>query len=229
MTRPRIPGLKLMWISLTSLMGCHGVTPATPLSQAIVAGDVKKVEALLKAGQSPDEGPVLPIVWAARAGQVDSIRLLVAAGVDVNTMDDGGNRWTPLQHALHKRKSDAARALVEAGADVSRHSAGQMPPLMMAAGYGDLRSVKMLLDHGADASFEFQPGITATWAAAGGMTLADLTDGPPMGTCFPEIVRLLREKAPNVRFHRNTETRFLRVVAKNECAALIESLTEGGS
>lgn len=230
MKQPFIPGLRLMmWIGLTSLVECRGATPTTPLSQAIVAGDVKKVEALLKAGQSPDEGPGRPIVWAARGGQVESIRLLVAAGVDVNAMDHGDNQWTPLQHALHKREVDAARTLVEAGADVSRHSAGQMPSLMMAAGYGDLRSVKLLLDHGADASFEFQPGITATWAAAGGMALADITDGPPIGTCFPEIVRVLREKAPNVRFHRNIETRFLRFVAKRECAALIESLTEKGN
>lgn len=226
MGSPCVPDRRLICISLASLVACQSPPPTTPLSQAIVAGDAKKVEALLKAGQSPTEGPGRPIVWAARAGHVESIRFLVAAGVDVNEMDHGGNRWTPLQHALHKRQSGAARALVEAGADVSRNSAGQMPPLMMAAGYGDPVSVKLLLDHGADPAFEFQPGITAVWAAAGGMALADITDGPPLGNCFPEIVRLLREKAPNVRVHRNAETRFLHFVATKECASLIDSLTK---
>ena len=215
----------LLWASVVGIAACHEAAPSTPVSEAIATGDAKRVEALLKAGHSPDEGSPRPIVWAARAGQVESIRALVAAGVDVNAMDRGGYGWTPLQHALHKRESVAARALVEAGADVARHGTGQMPPLMMAAGYGDLSSVKLLLEHGADASFEFQPGITAVWAAAGGMALADITDGPPIGTCFPEIVLLLREKAPAVRIRDNAETRFLHFVAKGECAALLDSLT----
>ena len=227
MKKPSSRFRQLFLVSIAGLAACHEAAPSTPICEAIVAGDATKVEALLKAGLSPDEGSPRPIVWAARGGQVGSIRALVAAGVDVNAMDRGGNGWTPLQHALHKRETLAARALVEAGADVSRHGTGQMPPLMMAAGYGDLSSVKLLLDHGADPAFEFQPGITAVWAAAGGMALADITDGPPLGTCFSEIVRLLREKAPAVRVHQNVETRFLRLFAKKECAAILDSLTEG--
>ncbi len=216
-----------IWLGALGIAACHGPLPATPLAQAIVAGDVKSVEALLKAGHSADEGSPRPIVWAAREGQVESIRALVAAGVDVNEMDRAGNGWTPLQHALHKRQSGAARILVESGADVSKRRTGEMPPLMMAAGYGDLSSVNLLLDHGADAAFEFQPGITAVWAAAGGMALADITDGPPLGTCFPEIVRILREKAPAASIHHNIETRFLHLFAKGECVTLLDSLTEG--
>ena len=136
----------LLWASVVGIAACHEAAPSTPVSEAIATGDAKRVEALLKAGHSPDEGSPRPIVWAARAGQVESIRALVAAGVDVNAMDRGGYGWTPLQHALHKRESVAARALVEAGADVARHGTGQMPPLMMAAGYGDLSSVKLLLE-----------------------------------------------------------------------------------
>src|SRR5262245_30635880 len=159
---------------------------ATELSRAVVAEDDRALARLLAAGERPDEGEPRPLTWAARLGNVEAIRRLAKAGADLDR-GDGGTRWTPIQHALHKRQAKAVAVLLDLGADPNRRAAAGPSPLMMAAGYGDLDSVEALLRAGADASFELEPGINALWAALGGGALTDITDGPPLGSCFPRV------------------------------------------
>ena len=198
---------------------------ATPLTRAVVAEDNRAVARLLNSGAPPDEGELRPIVWAARTGNREAIRLLAKAGADVNR-EDGGNRWTPIQHAVHKRQADAIATLIELGADPDRRADNGPTALMMAAGYGDLASFNVLLEHGANPGIEISPGINALWAALGGGAIADITDGPPLGSCFPEIVAKIRETAPRLKLARNGETKAMRWIAKKGCAALIEASLE---
>lgn len=201
---------------------CGGPRPETEVSRAIVDKDDQALARLLKEGRSPDQGGPRPIVWAARTGNAPAIALLVAAGADPNR-PDGQNRWTPLQHAVHKREAKAVAALLNAGADPNLGSAQGPSALMMAAGYGDRESFDLLLKGGANASFEVQPGINALWAALGGGALVDITDGPRLGSCFPEIVAAMKRQAPGLRIRKDGETRFLRFFAAPGCGALIEA------
>ncbi len=204
------------------LAACGGPQPSTEVARAVVERDDHALQALLKAGSDPEEGRPRPIIWAARADNAQAIRLLTAAGADVNRVE-GGNGWTPLQHAVHKRAARAVAALLKAGADPNQGSPHGPSALMMAAGYGDMESFSLLIKGGANPAFEVQPGINALWAALGGGAIADPTDGPPFGTCFPEIVAALQREAPALRIRKEWETRVLRLLAKKGCGPLIEA------
>ena len=102
-------------------------------------------------------------------------------------------------HAIHMDQEKAVMRLLTRGADPNAASPGGITPLIMAAGYGQSELVEALLHHGADPYADAGDGVTALWAAASGGAIQDFTDGPPLGTCFPETIRILRENAPDLR------------------------------
>ena len=64
---------------------------ATPLSEAVVSGSGKMIEALLKAGADPktlttEDGETV-LMTAARAGNVDAVKILLDHGADVNARE----------------------------------------------------------------------------------------------------------------------------------------------
>ncbi len=77
------------------------------------------------------------------------------------------------------------------------------------AGYGQSGVVQELLRRGADPTADAGNGVTALWAAAGGGAIRDLTDGPPLGRCFPETIRILRENAPDLRVTESLASRLV--------------------
>lgn len=158
-----------------------------------------------------------PLDIAARAGDVARIRALAAAGADLNAPDAGGTRWTPLLHAVHRNQRQAVRVLIEAGADVNRASPSGLSPLEMAAGNGQVDIVRQLLAAGANAR---EPGVFT--AAVSGGALSDI-DRPLDGTCNPEIVRLLLERAPDLRLPRTARGHLAYLFARvNQCAAVLD-------
>jgi len=166
---------------------------------------------------------------AARTGDLAAIESLLKAGAPVDA-PGGGNGWTPLQHAIHKGQTAAVKALLAAGADAN---AGSRPdssayqrgitPLMMAAGYGQLETVKALLAAGADPRASHGK-VNALWAAAGFGAIADVTDGPPLGSCFPDVMDAILAKAPDLRLEWGIEARLTYWLAKPECKRLIDRL-----
>lgn len=210
--------------------GCRA-EPGTALERAAYSGDVGRLEALLAEGTGPDEADArgwTALHWAARGDQAGTVRALLRAGAEIDLRDHGPNGWTPLMHAIHKNAAVAARVFIEEGADVNARTGCGGSALIMAAGYGQTEIVRALLDHGADPYSEAGDGVTALWSAAGGGAIADITDGPPLGTCFPDTVALLRQAAPDLRLKRTWETRLLGVVARGEeCERLLASLLEG--
>ena len=170
-----------------------------------------------------------PLVRAARAGDVATITTLLKAGTAVDARA-GVNGWTPLQHAIHKNRTAAAKALLAAGADPnagsrppsSFHASG-VTPLMMAAGYGQFEIVEALLAAGADPRAS-HGNVNALWAAAGFGAIADITDGPPLGTCFPEVADALLAKAPDLRLRWGVEAKLTYWLARKECKRLIDRL-----
>ena len=169
--------------------GCGRDEPDLPLTVAAESGNREGLERLLEQGMDPDatDGQGWgPLHWAARHGRSEIIDALVDAGADIDRNDQGRNQWTPLMHLIHMRQEKTAMRLFVRGADPNAASPGGITPVIMAAGYGQSGVVQELLRRGADPTADAGNGVTALWAAAGGGAIRDLTDGPPLGRCFPE-------------------------------------------
>ena len=94
-----------------------------------------------------DQGGFTPLLFAARDGDLESARLLVAAGADVNDTAPSGR--SALIVATHSGQSAVAAFLLDKGADPNAIGAGYTA-LHAAVLRGDLESVKVLVRAGAD-------------------------------------------------------------------------------
>lgn len=218
----------LLPLALLATLGCRELVSDTEVGRAAAAGDVAELESLLMNGADPnlfDRQGVAPLHTVARLGRVDAIRALAKAGALVD-LRDRRNGWTPLLHAIHKREGLAVIALLESGADPNGRAKGRVAPLMMAAGYGMTKTVALLLEKGADPRAETGFGLTALWGALGGGGLADITDGPGLGVCFPDTVRALLARAPDLQLKNNAAAKAARFLARSsncrEAYALVE-------
>ncbi|MFL6228080.1 MAG: ankyrin repeat domain-containing protein [Pyrinomonadaceae bacterium] len=201
---------------------------STPLARAAQSGDASSVETLIARGADVNardaEGPT-PLAYAARSGDTAAIGALLDARADVNARDCSQG-WTPLLHALHKYQHDAARLLVERGADVNARAgdcAAQktedgVAPLMFAAKYDDAEMVKFLLAHGADARATNGDENALSYAVAGG-SLGRLSDLDRAAThpCPVETVTLLLKAAPDLNVKRSVINHAVLYVSKKKC------------
>lgn len=91
--------------------------------------------------------------YATHAGNVEQVKILLAASADVNAQTENGE--TPLFlvcSGVRAPKTDLLETLIEAGADVNRVSAGDNPatPLAAAMSHGRADTAMCLLDAGAN-------------------------------------------------------------------------------
>jgi len=108
-------------------------------------------------------GGLTAMTFAAREGDLESTKLLVAAGADINQTTEYG--WTPLLTATNNRHYQLATWLVEHGANVNLQNRGGWTPLYLATDnrnieggdypvakpdMNDLDFIRGLLDHGAN-------------------------------------------------------------------------------
>ena len=136
--------------------------------------------ALLVAGACDEQPPDSPLIQAARTGALDTIKLLLNSGADVNLPGPTGDDWdaTPLQHAILARQSGAVRLLLDRGADPNRVAGAKAPaPLLLAAGDTDPTFVNLLLAHGADPDHRRRKRSHA--AVSCGLGRHDQRTGPP--------------------------------------------------
>ena len=95
------------------------------------------------------------ILFAARSGNAESARLLIAAGADVNdTLPDGASA---LVVAAHSGNSGVAKLLLETGADANAAAVGYTA-LHAAVLRSDLDLVKALLAHNANPNAQMTKG-----------------------------------------------------------------------
>ena len=181
-------------VALALLLGTCGYRPSSPLARAVLDGDTATVEALLARG--PPRGDLQEaLIAAARFGRPEMILELKAAGAGLEEAA-GVNGWSPLKHAIHKNQPASVQALLAAGADPNAATGGMGTPLMMAAGYGFVPIVRVLLGHGADARRTDGAGHNALDAALRGTSDIDRFT---LGHCQTETVRLLLESTPDLR------------------------------
>lgn len=113
-----------------------------------------------------------PIVDAARSGDADAVRALIAQGADVNAA--GGDGMTPLHWAAYHGDVALAQLLLKAKASVSASTRlGDNTPLHVASRHGHGAVVAVLLAAGAKPDVATSAGATAMHlAAAAGDTTA---------------------------------------------------------
>ncbi len=92
--------------------------------------------------------PHVPIHLAVLQGHVDQIEAHIAAGSDLDKLDDYGS--TVLHVAATFGKTQVARALIDAGADLEVKNNDGSTALHVAAFFCRTEIVQMLLEHGAD-------------------------------------------------------------------------------
>jgi ankyrin repeat protein len=130
--------------------------------QALYAGDVETARRLLP----PDDE--LTVFEAAAFGRVELLRSTLEDDPSRATAfaDDG---FTALHLAVFAEQEEAARVLIEHGADLDACSTGaiaRVPPLGTAAFVRSVPLARLLLDAGADVDARGEGGFTALHAAA---------------------------------------------------------------
>jgi ankyrin repeat protein len=66
--------------------------------------------------RGPIPGGMTPLMYAARDGRMDTVRMLLEAGAEINARD--ANDITPLITAITNNHPDVARLLIDRGADI---------------------------------------------------------------------------------------------------------------
>jgi ankyrin repeat protein len=103
------------------------------LIQAVTRGDIDRVESLLQENVDVNAriGNTTALCQAAIGGYSDIVKLLIAAGTDINQRESEG-RFNPLLYAAYDGNFEVVRVLLEAGADVSVRVQDYLNPLEYA-------------------------------------------------------------------------------------------------
>lgn len=130
--------------------------------RALYEGDFERANELLP----PDDE--LSVFEASAFGRVERLRRILDGDRSHATAfsDDG---FTALHLAVFGEQAEAARVLIEHGADVNVRSTGpiaQVEPLGTAAFVGSTSLARLLLDAGADVDGQGEGGFTALHSAA---------------------------------------------------------------
>jgi ankyrin repeat protein len=108
------------------------------------------IKGLLERGARVDDANATaqtPLMVAAAAGRVRTVRILLEAGADVDRVNR--NRESALTYAVVWRKPKVVELLLGWGADAEQR---ELPwsPLMYAANEHDAKAIRLLLAHGAN-------------------------------------------------------------------------------
>ena len=142
---------------------------------ALRAGDLERIKELARRddgllrlrtrwpfggdGYFPPHG-LEPLAWAASVGDLPLLEFLLESGIAPDSADEGSR---PLVHAARMCRAEAARRLLDAGAEPGSG------PLRVAAMRGCVATLRLLLDAGADPARRDDTGRTpADWASLRG-------------------------------------------------------------
>lgn len=150
------------------------------------------------------------ILVAARAGDEDEVRRLLAQGTDIETKDSDGR--TALHNASEFGHESVVRFLVEKGANISARTHDHWQALHMAAEFGNTDVIRLLLDHGVEVDAKGDIDITA-------LELALWSNHEP-------VVKLLLEKGADVGVKDEYGVEPLHAAAKEGHARIAQLLLD---
>ena len=118
----------------------------TPMYWAAASDNLEFMQLLCEAGASvqPRACGLLPLWEAARLGNLQGVRWLLAHGADIDARNEG--RVTALHIAIEEGEIEVALALIAAGADPTVRDAAGRSAIDLAAEYEELR----VLFHGRE-------------------------------------------------------------------------------
>ncbi|MEO5971352.1 MAG: ankyrin repeat domain-containing protein [Bdellovibrionia bacterium] len=159
---------------------------ATDLHDEAKAGDIRKVETLIRQGSdvnAKNEDGDTPLHVAAKWGHTPIIEVLIRKGADVNVRSK--NLSTPLHYAADKGHSATMDVLIKNGADPNRKDVFAKTPLQLykaktgrhfpyeakailhdEAKAGDISKVETLIRQGSDVNAKNEDGETPLHVAA---------------------------------------------------------------
>jgi ankyrin repeat protein len=116
-------------------------TSHSPLEWVCYNGKPDIAELLLLSGAAPTENPDA-LELAVRCNHMETVKLLLSKGFDVNHQSDNGNR-TPLTTACHNNNGEIVKLLLSHGADPNRKGYDRNYPIFFAANQS--KALKALL------------------------------------------------------------------------------------
>ena len=139
--------------------------PIDPVTEAVMFQDASKVASLLATGGDANAvyNQRSALGWAAQAGSLEIVTLLVEAGATVDFVDGVGH--TPLQRAVDTRQVEIATYLVAHGANVNVVDRDGDSILLNAVEDGYLEIVPILLEAKADPNLANGSGRTPVMSA----------------------------------------------------------------
>ena len=152
--------------------------------------DAAAAVGLFRRGPAPNDGGQLtPLVYATRANDIETVKVLLAAGADINQTTGYG--WSPLLVATQNRYYKLASYLLDRGANPNLANKGGWTPLYLSTDNRNIESgdypvrrgdmdhlefIKLLLNKGADVnarvkdSTETRTVFTNQWLDENGAT-----------------------------------------------------------
>lgn len=109
--------------------------------------------------------PKLDLHAAIYMRDLEAVRQHIKYGTDVNVLEPS-RKSTPLITAAALGEPDAAKILIEAGADINRKNLDGSTPLHVAIVFGKNKVAKLLIDSGADVNIKNFEGSTPLHIAA---------------------------------------------------------------
>ncbi len=196
----------------------------TILMTAARAGNVDVVARLIDKGADvnarEDQQGETALMWAASEDHAGVVRLLVSKGADVAARSKAlsfpkdrfglegvltilpRGHWTALMYAARDGATQAAQALVAAGAEINAVDPDGTTPLVRAIWNAHYDTAKALLAAGADPNLADTSGMGALYAAVDMSSLGEVYGTPPRkvkdATTPLELVTLLLAKGARV-------------------------------
>jgi len=177
-----------LFVSIMPRFWSQSSAPLPTIHLAAAAGDRAAIQAELDAGVSIDLATVdapswsdgtTPLHVATWRGDADLTRWLIEEGANIEAVCRGGDQ------PIHIAHSSVIPLLLEAGADLEALTDFHQTPLMRHAltnrRRGDIESIRVLLDAGANPDATDKEGRTAV----------ELLEGFPYAD--PEVLRLLKD------------------------------------
>jgi ankyrin repeat protein len=159
----------------------------TVLMAAARTGNPRAVQLLIEHGASVDAQEVrlgeTALMWAVAENHPEAAKLLIEHGADVNkrttelkyAKDRFGlegvltilprGLWTPLMYAARQGSLEAARVLVDAGADKNARDPDLSTPAIIATINGHYDVAAMLVERGADPNLADSSGMAVLYGA----------------------------------------------------------------